>query len=156
MKGKFISFIYLMEKKVVQKGKSMKVIRHVYLYLVTLIGLITFVMGAVGLINNGLQRYVFQIDQAGMYAQPMYPGYMDQCSSPYPDSKDLQGKVMITPTTQQVIDCRKAQDEQNKRSNDANFGRELSISLAQILIGLPIWLFHWGVIQKENRRRDDV
>lgn len=137
------------------KGTAMRIIRNVYLYLVTVIGLITFIIGSVGVINNVLQRYVFHVEQSGMYASPVYPGFKDQCSSSYPDPADAQGKTMINPTTQEVADCRKAQDEQNKKIDDANFGRELSISLAQILIGLPVWLFHWGIIQKEYKKRDE-
>ncbi len=137
------------------KGGAMRIIRNVYLYLVTLIGLITFIFGSVGIINNVLQRYVFQVDQGSIYTAPVYPGYRDQCSSSYPDPNDPQGKMMISPTTQEITDCRKSQDEQNKRINDSNFGRDLSISLAQIVIGLPIWLFHWGIIQKEYRRREE-
>lgn len=133
----------------------MRVIRNVYLYLVTLIGLVTFIFGSVGIINNVLQRYVFQIDQSDMYAQPIYPGFKGQCAQPYPDSADATGKRMITPTTQEVEACQKAEKEQNKRVNDANFGRELSISIAQIVIGLPIWLFHWGIIQRDYKRREE-
>lgn len=138
------------------KGKAMQIIRNVYLYLVTLIGLITFIFGSVGIINNMLQHYVFQVDQSDMYyAQPIYPGFKGQCAQAYPDPADKEGKRMIIPTTQEVADCQKAEKEQNERINRANFGRELSISLAQIVIGLPIWLFHWGIIQKEARKREE-
>ena len=61
----------------------------------------------------------------------------------------------LQPTTKEIEDCRKALKEQNQRFNDENFNREISISLAQVLIGLPIWLFHWSVIQKENRKKRD-
>ena len=142
--------------KVEKKGKSVRVIRHVYLYLVTLIGLITFVMGAVGIINNGLQRYVFKVDQIENFGPvAVYPGYQDQCSMAYPDPKDKEGKTTITPTSQETADCRVAAQEQSRHFSDAQFARELSISLAQIAIGLPIWLFHWGVIQGENRKKRD-
>jgi len=139
-----------------QKPKAMRVIRNVYLYLVAMIGLITFIFGSVGIINNILQRYVFQVDQMNIYTPVAYPGFKDQCSSPYPDPADPQGKLTLNPTTQEIADCRKAQDEQNKRANDSNYGRDLSISLAQIGIGLPIWLFHWGIIQKEYKKRDET
>jgi hypothetical protein len=145
-----------MEKKNGHKGKgALRIIRNVYLYLVTLIGLITFIFGSVGIINNVLQRYVFQIDQADYYSVAIYPGMRDQCSQSYVDPTDKEGKMMIAPTTQEIEQCRVAEKEQNKRINNANFAREISISLAQIAIGLPIWLFHWGIIQKEYRRKEE-
>ena len=111
-----------------QKGKSVKVIRHVYLYLVTLIGLITFVMGAVGIINNGLQRYVFKVDQIENFGPvAVYPGYQDQCSMAYPDPKDKEGKTTITPTSQETADCRAAAQEQSRHFSDAQFAREISV-----------------------------
>ncbi len=145
-----------MEKKNGHKNKgALRIIRNVYLYLVTLIGLITFIFGSVGIINNVLQRYVFQIDQTDYYSMAVYPGMRDQCSQPYVDPLDKEAKQMITPTTQEIEQCRVAEKEQNKRINNANFAREISISLAQIAIGLPIWLFHWGIIQKEYRRKEE-
>ena len=136
-------------------GGALRVIRNVYLYLVTLIGLITFIMGSVGIINNVLQHYVFQVDDA--YTSPVrYPGSYDMCSQPYPKTGAApDDKNLIAPTTQEIADCRQAEKEQNEKANRANFGRELSISLAQILIGLPIWLFHWNVIQKEYKKREE-
>jgi len=148
-----------MENKVAddktQKHKgSMRIIRNVYLYLVTLIGLITFIFGAVGIINNVLQHYVFQVDQN--YNAYIYPSTRGgQCAMSYPDPTDTEGKRMIAPTTQEVADCQKAEAEQNKRMNDSSFARDLSVALAQIAIGLPVWLFHWGIIQKEYRRKEE-
>ena len=132
----------------------MRVIRNVYLYLVALIGLITFIIGSVCIINGVLQHYVFNVDSSG-YSQPVYPGYQDQCSQTYPDKNDPTGKNLIYPTTQQIADCRVVQAEQDKKMNDSNFFRDLSTAIAQIVIGLPIWLFHWGIIQKDYRRRED-
>ncbi|MCC7197049.1 hypothetical protein IT413_02515 [Candidatus Peregrinibacteria bacterium] len=137
------------------KGGAMRVIRNVYMYLVTFVGLVTFIFGAVGIINNVLQHFVFQVDQDAYYSQPIYPGMKGQCAQSYIDPADPEGKRMIAPTTQEVEECKVAEKELNKRISNSNFGRELSISLAQILIGLPIWLYHWGVIQKEYRRKED-
>lgn len=138
-----------------KKGKSIKIIRHVYLYLVAMIGLITFVMGSVSIINTGLQRYVFQVDQLEVSYAPVYPGSYDQCSASYPSPKNPTDKNLVAPTDKQISDCRKAQEEERKRSNEAQFGRQISLALAQIAIGLPIWLFHWRVIQQDNRKKEN-
>lgn len=137
------------------KGGSMRVIRNVYMYLVTFVGLVTFIFGAVGIINNVLQHFVFQVDRDAYYSQGIYPGMKGQCAQSYLDPTDTEMKRMIAPTAQEIETCQAAEKEMNMRINNSNFGRELSISLAQILIGLPIWLYHWGVIQKEYRRKED-
>lgn len=33
--------------------------------------------------------------------------------------------------------------------------RELSNSVAMVSIGLPLYLYHWRTIQKENKRKED-
>jgi|GEM_PF-259689 len=137
------------------KGGSLRVIRNVYLYLVSIVGLVTFIFGSVGIINNVLQHYVFQVDSSSYYAAPIYPGNRDQCNSAYNDPTDPENKRMLVPTTQETADCRAAQAVQDKKVNDSNFFRELSIAIAQIVIGLPLWLYHWAVIQKEYRKHED-
>ena len=137
------------------KDNAMRAIRNLYLYMVALIGLITFILGSVGIINNVLQHYVFQVDNLGYSPSQIYPNYQDQCSQSYADPKDLNGKTLIYPTTQQINDCRTAQAAQDKKLNESNFFRDISVSIAQIVIGFPIWLFHWGVIQKDYKKEEE-
>ncbi|MFA5829438.1 MAG: hypothetical protein WC843_03010 [Candidatus Gracilibacteria bacterium] len=136
--------------------KSHRIIRNIYLYLVAMIGLITLVIGLVGIINNVLQNYVFQVND-NIYSTPVpYPGMKNGgCDQSYPDPTDTTGKKLITPTAQEVQKCDqvlKDQQEQNRRNN---IGREFSISIAQIMIGFPLWLYHWGVIQAEYKRKEE-
>jgi len=148
-----------MENKEPSKGKkAIRIIRNVYLYIVTMIGLITFIFGAIGVINLVLKDYVFQVnDYAAPYSTPVYPGMKagGTCSQSYVDVTDTTGKRMITPTSQEVEECNKTLKQQQDQNFRNDVGRELAISIAQIAIGLPIWLFHWGIIQKEYRKRDD-
>lgn len=136
--------------------KSHRVIRNIYLYLVAMIGLIVFVMGSVGILNHVLQTYVFGVNEYNVWVPP-YPPKSGQCYQPYADMTDPSPvtKRLIPPTQEETEIClqeEKKQQEQNRRNN---IGRELSIAIAQILIGLPLWLFHWGVIQKEYKRKDE-
>lgn len=134
--------------------KAIRVIRNVYLYLVSMIGLVTVIFGAVGVINNVLQNYVFQVNDFA-YNEPVTVMGGSYCSQAYPSPQDTTGKIMIAPTTQEIADCEKRTQDQQEQSRKNNMGREFSISIAQMGVGLPIWLFHWGIIQKENRRRDE-
>ena len=133
--------------------KAIRVIRNVYLYLVTMIGLVTVIFGAVGIINNVLQNFVFQVNDFS-YTEPVM-GRGGYCSQAYPDLQDPAGKTMIPPTTQEISECEKKTKEQQEQSRRNNMGREFSISIAQLGVGLPIWLFHWGIIQSEYRKKRD-
>ena len=144
-----------MENTVKSDGhkKSLRVIRNVYLYLVAMIGLIVFIFGAVGIINNIFQNYVFKVDYDN-YTEP-YPLKGGTCSMQYPDPTDKEGKRLISPTPQEMEECVKRMDQQKVQNRTNRIGMEFSISIAQIVVGLPIWLFHWGIIQKEYRRKED-
>jgi len=134
--------------------KSMRIIRNVYLYLVAIIGLITFIFGAVGMINNVFQNYVFRVDY-DYYSDPMASRAGYGCSAPYVDATDLSGKKMIQPTSQDVAKCEESQEKQREQNRNNRIGSEFSIAIAQLGVGLPIWLFHWGIIQKEYRKKDE-
>lgn len=109
-------------------------IRLVYLYLFSFVGLIVFVVGCVRLVDLGLKVIVF--NNADMYVS--YP------SAPYKDANDPRSKEEIVKENKMQ---QKAQFEESKRNRQ----REISSSLAMILVGAPLYLYHWSAIQKENR-----
>jgi hypothetical protein len=133
--------------------KSLRVIRNVYLYLVSMIGLIVFIIGAVGIINNVFQNYIFRVDFDNYYEA--YPYQTGTCYSPYIDPTDKEGKRLITPTTEDSARCEQKQELQKEQNRRNRIGQEFSISIAQLLVGLPVWLFHWGIIQKEYKRKEE-
>lgn len=109
-------------------------IRLIYLYLFSFVGLIVFVIGCVRLVDLGLKVVVF--NNADIYVS--YP------IAPYKDVNDprTRGEIIIENELQQ-----KAQLEESKRNRQ----REISSSLAMILVGAPLYLYHWRSIQKENK-----
>ena len=120
-----------------------------------MIGLVVFIFGAVGLINNIFQNYVFRVNY-NYYAEPVaYPFKTGTCYMQYPDPTDTEGKRMITPTAEESAACEKSQKDQQDQNNRNTIGQEFSIAIAQLLVGLPVWLFHWGIIQKEYRRKEE-
>jgi hypothetical protein len=132
--------------------KSLRVIRNVYLYLVSMIGLIVFIFGAVGIINNVFQNYIFRVDY-DYYSDP-FP-QTGTCYMQYVDPTDREGKRFITPTPEQSAACEAKQEQQKEQNRRNRIGQEFSIAIAQMAVGLPIWLFHWGIIQKEYRRKEE-
>ncbi len=133
---------------------SFKLIRTVYLYLVSMIGLIVFIMGSVGTINTVFSNYVFQVNDY-YYIDPLMGGKGGFCAQRRMDPSDPTGTKMYVPTETQIAECQKLEKEQNDRNRNNMIGREISIAIAQLAVGLPVWLFHWGIIQKEYRRKEE-
>lgn len=136
--------------------KGHRIIRTVYLYLVAMIGLITFIFGGIGMINTVLQNYVFQVNDL-IYTPIPYPGMKlsGGCNGSYLADPSNPNSKMVTPTPAEVETCQKVEKEQQDQNRRNSIDRELSISIAQLLIGLPVWLFHWGIIQKEYRKKEE-
>lgn len=109
-------------------------IRLIYLYLFSFVGLIVFVVGCVRLVDLGLKIVVF--NNADMYVSYPITGFKD--------INDPRTKEQITIENEQG---QKAQLEESKRNRQ----REVSSSLAMIIVGAPLYLYHWSAIQKENK-----
>jgi hypothetical protein len=89
----------------------------------------------VRLVDLGLKVIVF--NNADMYVS--YP------TVPYKDLNDPRTEKQIQMDNEQQ---QKAQREESKRNRQ----REISSSLAMILVGAPLYLYHWSAIQKDNKR----
>lgn len=105
-------------------------IRLVYLYLFSLVGLIVVVIGSVRLVDLGLKVYVFGgADKYEFYSGP-------QVATPEGEKFDFK--------EQQII-----QDRETIRQRQ----RQLSEAIAMIAVGLPLYLYHWKTVQRENREK---
>lgn len=108
-------------------------IRLIYLYLFSFVGLLVFVIGCVRLVDLGLKVIVF--NNADMYiSRPAL----------YKDANDTRTNEQIEAENELQ---QKIQLEESKRNRQ----REVSSSLAMILVGAPLYLYHWTAIQKENK-----
>jgi hypothetical protein len=135
------------------KHRSFQVIRNVYLYLVSMIGLITFIIGCVGITNNVLMNFVFQVNESDyFYVSPLGTGPCDDTSML--KNADPNVPALMTRTPEEIKKCEERLEQQNQQQMKNRIGREFSISLAQIVVGLPVWLFHWMIIQREYRRKE--
>lgn len=103
-------------------------LRLLYLYLFSFVGLLITIIGSIQLIDLGLKTYVFKVDEYGYY--PMSPVL------------DEKGKVTIT------VEEQKKQQE-TEAANQRK--RQISNSLAMIIVGAPVYLYHWKTIKKENK-----
>lgn len=99
-------------------------------------GLIIAVIGIIRLIDLGMKIYVFQgADQYSYYeTRPiMEPG--------------KEGALTKEEQEQYNIEQKQRQEEENKRNRQ----REFSGAVSMIVVGVPLYLYHWKTIQKENR-----
>lgn len=102
-------------------------IRLLYLYLFSFVGLLITIIGGIQLIDLGIKTYVFKVSEYSVYTEPM--GI---------DSKQ--------PTiSAEEMNKRNKIEESNQRK------RQLSTSLSMILIGTPVYLYHWKTIKKESK-----
>lgn len=105
-------------------------LRLLYLYLFSFVGLLITVIGSVQIIDLGLKTYVFKVSEYTYYAEPVIA----------PDGKQVSGV---------------SAEEQKKRNDLEQTNqrkRQLSTSLSMILVGIPLYLYHWRTIKKESRK----
>lgn len=114
-------------------------IRKVYLYTFALVGLVLIVIGAVRLIGLALKTYIFT--KADINYQ--YPAARPVKMAP-PDAINAGEKTEFQEPSKEEVE----QYESNQRSS--NRQREAAESLAFIVVGLPLYLYHWFVIKKDK------
>jgi hypothetical protein len=112
-------------------------IRLLYLYLFSAIGLFIFVIGCIRLIDLGLKIYVFRDADKYTFSRPMMP---------VEEKSDLSAEEQ----EKQFKEQERTQDIENTKNRQ----RETSGALAMILIGAPLYLYHWKTISKEGKKKN--
>jgi hypothetical protein len=113
----------------------MTLIRKIYLYLFSLIGLVLVVTGCVQLVNLGLKAYLFTAaDQYINYPAP---------APASPVGTNAPTTVPAQPTDAQMQAYQNEQTTSQRQSTAAD-------ALAMIIVGIPLYLYHWRVIRKDK------
>lgn len=100
-------------------------IRLLYLYLFSFVGLLITIIGTVQIVDLTLKTYVFQVTDYSYYPEPI----------------KVEGEPAIS---REDLEKRNRDEQTNQRK------RQMSNSLAMILVGVPVYLYHWKTIKKEN------
>lgn len=111
-------------------------IKKIYLYLLALIGIVLVLVGGVKLINLGLKTFIFtEAEQFYPYPSP----------KPVPTIRDDAGKEIIyeEPSPEELVEYYEKSTRSRREAEAAN-------SLALIIVGLPLYLYHWNIIRKEK------
>jgi hypothetical protein len=137
-------------------------VRTIYLYLFTIVGLALLVVGCVRFMDMGLKAFVFK--QADAPERIMQKFSCQNAFYAYPSSVEKleanQTSTVFTADEQASIktfleNYKKCQEEgSNINYLTSQRQKDASNSLAMIIVGLPLYLYHWRVIGKEIKRRE--
>lgn len=134
------------------KTKAMKIIRYIYMYLVTAISIVLIIISSIGLIRLVLEEYVFDVKS---YEELRLTYFECGESDTFLDSRGtaLEGNsesVDLSP--QELEKCKARVDENRRLQHINNVKRDLVTWISMLLVALPLYLYHWGLIQKENKK----
>lgn len=103
-------------------------IRLLYLYLFSFIGLLVAVIGSIRIVDLGLKVLVFRgADEYMSYSMPM--------------PEKMPGEPAMSETQWKM---------EQRREITRQRQREFSGAIAMVIVGLPLYLYHWKQIQKKK------
>lgn len=136
--------------------KQHSLVRTIYLYIFALLGLMILIIGGVRFVDMGLKAFIFtkaEEEQRLMYRQPPLLYSIEKVEE-LQDEEGLSEEEK-TAIKQWLADYKDWQEGSSKVNNlDSRRQRDASSNLAMILVGLPLYLYHWGIIKREVRRQE--
>ncbi len=133
-------------------------IRTIYLYLFTLVVLALITVGGVRFVDMGLKVFVFtkaEEEQRLTYKQPLSMPYSVQRIEEFQDGEELSKEEKAT-IKQWLADYKDWQERKSKVDPvTARRHRDASMNLALILVGLPLYLYHWRIIKRETKNEKE-
>jgi len=121
----------------------------VYLYLVTAISIVLVLVSTIGLINLALSEYVFDVKGYGeIYRDNYQCGEYGDGMKPVPDALSDE-KVL---TSEEAEECKKNLDAQRELEHTNDVKRDLVTWLSMLIVALPLYFYHWGIIKRENKK----
>lgn len=120
-----------------------ELIRTIYLYLFSIVGLVLVVIGLVKLIDLGLKSYIFT--SAEQYIRYPEYGMVKPVSAPGMETTEL--------TEEEMAEYRAAQEEAERLQRQSTRARTASNAIALLIVGVPLFLYHWKNIQEDKRSR---
>ena len=135
--------------------------KPLYLYLVSIISLIVFIIGSVTIVNLLIREYIFDV-HGSWYEDPaeeceyiLTGGGMDferRTRAPVPEavSTDILEDMTKEEREATYEKCVKDSEAKLDSRNQYNFADDMSRGIAMILISIPIFLWHWRIIKKDK------
>ncbi len=134
-------------------------IRTIYLYLFACLGLALLTIGGVRFVDMGLKAFIFTKaeEEQNLYRiQPPSPTYPVTKMEKAQDDEELTEEERAA--IRQWLEDYKAWQEGVSKVDyvAARRHKDASLNLSLILIGLPLYLYHWIIIKKETKNKKDV
>ena len=131
-----------------KKHDLAKTLRTVYMYLVSLISVVVFIIGAVNLIDTALETWVFPASGGDRYGDPMM-----QCDGQLGIEEGVPVKPQGTVVWDSAEECVEYYEDRNEqeRVNDRN--SDLRFGISMTVVSLPIWLLHMWFIKQDKKKR---
>ena len=115
-------------------------IKKVYLYLVSLVSLVILIIAGIMLINMALKAWVFtKADDATYYAPKIF------CS----ETKNPDGSVVPRDPNCDNPNYEAEQKAEDMNRRAAQRQSDAAHALAMIIIGAPVFYYHWKLARKE-------
>jgi len=112
-------------------------LRKIYLYLFSVVGLVLLITGSVSLVNLGLKTWVFtEADN--------YSGYYEQ------RPPKLDGETTEELTKEEREEKKQEAEERQAKQSRSDRQRQAAGAVAQLIIGLPVFAYHWRLVNKEK------
>jgi len=138
--------------------KHYPLIRTIYLYLFALLGLALLIIGGVRFLDMGLKAFVFtkaEEEQRLIYKQPPYVPYPVQRIEKLQEEEEELSEEERATIKQWLADYENWKERRSQIDPvTARRHRDASLNLSLILIGLPLYLYHWQIIRRENKQND--
>jgi hypothetical protein len=142
--------------------KKQSLVRTIYLYIFTLLGLILLIIGGVNFLNMGLKAFIFT--QAEEEQRILYKQIPTLFSASEIDNleKEIDEENQVCLSEEQKSDIENwLVDYNNWKETSLKIDpvvtrrhRDASLNLSLILIGLPLYLYHWKTIKREIKEEN--
>lgn len=133
-------------------------VRTIYLYLFALVGLTLLVIGTVRFVDMGLKAFVFTKAEQAEKVRQEYKHYsilpipLERIEK-YQTGEELT-EAEKTQIKQWLEDYKRWQEVEAKIDYlTVQRHKDASKNLAFILIGLPLYFFHWRIIRRETKNK---
>lgn len=131
-----------------EKRSKISIIRFIYLYLISAITFIVFLIGAVTIVDQGLKSFVFGVEEYDYEYEYPVRVPLENCEI-YFDAENNDAYKDCLGRQKSTVEER----IENPKGFSNNVKRRLSIGVAQVLVAFPLWIFHWGIIERDRKRK---
>lgn len=136
-------------KKESNKLTGGEIIRYIYLYLISAISFIVFIIGAVSIVDVGIKVFILEVPEYDYYeTRPMMICERFMVGP--------EGEAIDNPNYEDCIADQKAglkETDEDKPIFSTEYKRRIAIGIAQVAVAFPLWLMHWRIIERDRREK---